>query len=312
MIAAVTENVGEIKLKATRQDIAEILFPAAPVSTKQTIVSLVSTPDISIGKVNAFDTIINARILTPVGNNSAWISGIDNDTMHLYKGNGRKLKTVTIQKYSDIFDISVRKSGDVVVSTADMRVRLLALNGEVSTLINTEPSSPKGICLTQKEEIVVCMVIQWKEEENHLSVFSTDGKTFIRKIECKNTQKKQMFVDPERVVTNGEDISVMNRMSNVVTCDQSGNVKWVYDGSQAKLNGKFEAYGMCIDKFCHLIVSDGKNNCVHYVDRNGGLIQLLLTRAQHGIKLPWGIGVDDETGSIWLGSAYTPKKNLDS
>ena len=313
LIKAVIENVGEIKLKLTRKGIARMLSSPKPESTKQTGMLLLATPDISIGEVNSFDTGINGRILTPAGNDSAWISDIEDDTMHLYNGSGKKLKTVTIKKTSYINDIAVRKSGEVLVSNDDKRVRLLSLNGEVSRLINMEPHTPKGICLTQKEEIVVCMVSPGIVEENHLSVFSIDGKTIIRKVECRDAQKKQMFVGPTRVVMNGKDISVMNAYSFVVTCDQSGKVKWVYDGSQAKLNQKFKAYGMCIDKFSHLIVSDGKNHCVHYVDRNGGLIQLLLTNKQHGIDIPWGIGVDDGTGRIWCGSAHIKKKkNMDS
>ena len=110
-----------------------------------------------------------------------------------------------------------------------------------------------------------------------------------------------MLTNPTCIVANGECISVMNLRSNVVTCDEDGKVRWVYDGSQTEA-GRFDAMGMCIDKFHNLLISDHKNQCVHYVDREGGLIQILLTRDKHGIKQPWGIGVDNETGKVWIGS----------
>ena len=74
----------------------------------------------------------------------------------------------------------------------------------------------------------------------------------------------------------------------------------VYDGSQTE-TGKLDAWGMCMDKFRNLLISDWTNNCVHYVDRAGCLIQILLISDQHGIEAPWGIGVDDETGTVWVG-----------
>ena len=59
---------------------------------------------------------------------------------------------------------------------------------------------------------------------------------------------------------------------------------------------------LCVDKFCNLLISDWGRQCVHYVDREGVLIQLLLTREQHGIEYPFGIGVDNETGKVWVGN----------
>ena len=64
--------------------------------------------------------------------------------------------------------------------------------------------------------------------------------------------------------------------------------------------GKLDAYGMFIDKYCYLLIPDFKNHCVHYVSREGGLIQILLTRDKHGVEYPYGIGVDNEEGMYGL------------
>ena len=87
-----------------------------------------------------------------------------------------------------------------------------------------------------------------------------------------------------------------------MTFDPCGNVRWVYDGLQVHREGRFTPHGMCLDKFCNLLISDCDKHCVHYVDREGVLIQLLLTREQHGIDGPQGIGVDNETGKVWVGN----------
>ena len=136
-------------------------------------------------------------------------------------------------------------------------------------------------------------------DRNHMAVYSADGKSKVRDIVVKNYKGKQLLTDPYRVVINGENISVLNYGSNVVTSGQDGKVRWVYDGSQAK-HGKLVAVGMCIDKFYNLLISDYDNSRVHYVDREGVLIQILLTGEQHGVECPWGIGVDDEAGRLWV------------
>ena len=114
------------------------------------------------------------------------------------------------------------------------------------------------------------------------------------------TKGKQLLPEPTRVVMNGDFFSVLNYVSNVVTCDEDGKVRWVYDGSHTEA-GEFMAMGICIDKFRNLLISDRDNHCVHYVDREGSLVQILLTREQHGIDYPMGIGVDDDTGTVWFG-----------
>ena len=125
----------------------------------------------------------------------------------------------------------------------------------------------------------------------------------VKVIEVKGEKGEQMLINPFRVVVNGSDITILNLKSHVVTADQNGKVKWVFDGSKIKKK-EFHFYGICVDKLGHLLISDMTNNCVYHVDREGGLLKRLLTQEQHGIKLPWGIGVDGEKGTIWLGSVW--------
>ena len=103
-----------------------------------------------------------------------------------------------------------------------------------------------------------------------------------------------------RLVVNGTDITFSVDLA-VVTIEQDGKIKWEYDGSQANLGQMFKPHGICVDMSHNLLISDFDNNCVHYVDREGVLIQILLTQEQHGIERPNGIGVD-ETGRVWVGS----------
>ena len=255
--------------------------------------------------ISTFETEIIGSSVVPAGKGTAWISYQNNETMYMYDDRGKKLRSVTVTKGAWIWDIAVKRSGDVIVCNDDKKVRLVTVNGKVNALINTAPFFSQGVCLTEKEEIVVCMIGQC--DRNHVAVYSPDGKRKVRNIIVKDDKGEQLLTDPYRVVMNGEDISVLNYRSNVMTSGQVGKVRWVYDGSQTKY-GKLNAAGMCIDKFCNLLISDYYNSRVHYVDREGVLIQILLTRDQHGVEYPWGIGVDNGTGNVWLGSISTHLK----
>ena len=199
----------------------------------------------------------------------------------------------------------VKRSRDIIVCNQDNKVRLVTTHGEVTKLIDNAPFAPRGVCLTEREEIVVCM--SGKGDQNHVAIYSPDGKRKVREIVVKDSKGKQLLTNPLRVVMNGEDISIGNYGSNVVTTGQDGSLRWVYDGEDAKLGKAIAARGLCIDKFRNLLISDYNNHCVHYVNREGGLIQILLTRDQHGIGWTYGIGVDTETGYAWVGSGSRRK-----
>ncbi|KAK3082674.1 hypothetical protein FSP39_002300 [Pinctada imbricata] len=254
--------------------------------------------DIEVTKVKSFKSKFGVSSLTSAGNNSAWVMCNNSNTMYLYDSNGDVVRSIKVKNSQGINDMVITRSGDMIVTCRDKTVRRVSVGGEVSTLINTGDYMPTGVCLTDKEEIVVCMCMMFG---GHLAVFSPDGRSKVREIRGVDSQGNPQIIIPHRVVCNDEDLCVVCR-SKVVCVDESDNVKWVYDGKQANLRGSFNPRGICVDKYHNLLVTDYINNCVHYVDREGGLIQVIMTQEQTGLWKPWGICVDDETGQVWVGN----------
>ena len=244
---------------------------------------------------------IQGSSLIPTGKGTTWISDLFSNTMYMLDDNCAIVRSVSVPEGIEILDIAVKRSGDVIVSNSDKKVRMVTVNSVVTTLFDTEPFLPQGVCLTEKEEIMVCMSGQ--DDRNHVVIYSADGKSKVKVIEIKGEKRQQMLPNPFRVVVNGSDITILNLKSHVVTADQNGKVKWVFDGSKIKKK-EFHFYGMCVEKLGHPLISDMTNNCVYYVDSEGVLLKQLLTQDQHGIKWSWGIGVDGEKGTIWLGSVW--------
>ena len=310
LIKIISKRVWELRWNDHKDDAANAPIPkntlSKPVKHEMSTGKASATmPIIDVKIVNTFDIEIVDTSVVPTGKGTAWVASIADDTMHMYDDKGKKLKSVTVSKGTNIWDIAVKRSGDIIVCNRDNKVRLVTANGEVATMIDTAPFFPKGVCLTEREDIVVCMVGPY--DQNHVTIYSPDDKRKVKDITVKDSKGTLLLTNPYRVVMNGEDISVVNGGSNVVTASQDGTLRWVYDGAGAKLGKVMAAQGFCVDKFRNLFISDYDNHCVHYVDREGDLIEIILTREQHGIGWPYGIGVDTETGDAWVGSGHIRK-----
>ncbi|KAK3093320.1 hypothetical protein FSP39_014047 [Pinctada imbricata] len=253
---------------------------------------------ININKVTSFNSKIVATSITTAGNDTAWVMDDASATMYLYDSGGKVVRSITVQGSNGINGMVITRSGEMIVTCNDRKVIRVSVSGEVSTLIDTSPYRPYDVCLTNNEDVVVCMGGQNKD--NHIAVYSPDTGKKLREIRI-DGKGKQQITDHYYVSSYGKDLCVVNDM-HVVCVDERGAVKWVYDGKKAKVTKSFNPYEISVDKYNNLLVTDMNNNCIHYIDREGRLIQIILTQEQTGLTCPMGICVDDKTGQVWVGN----------
>ncbi|KAK3092461.1 hypothetical protein FSP39_003087 [Pinctada imbricata] len=254
----------------------------------------------TVYKSSSFPSKIHATSITLAGENEAWVMYYGSNTMYLFDVTGREVKAITVKGSGDINGMSITHSRDMIFTNEDKKVRRVSRRREVSVLIDTAPFSCYGACLNEKEEIVVCMSDQ--DERNHVAIYSPDGSRKLSVIRGRDYQGKQLVTDPYRVTSNGEDLCILNISKSLVCVDREGNVMWVYEGEQAKLGRPFYPLGLCVDKHHNILVTDNNNDCVHHVDKDGKLIQVILTQDKAALRMPWGICVDDATGLVWVGN----------
>ncbi|KAK3088098.1 hypothetical protein FSP39_014635 [Pinctada imbricata] len=279
------ESVGKIKFK---EIVREVMHRSTMLRS------------VHVKKLHSFDSNIGATSMTTAGNNMAWVMYCDSPTMYLYSDKGKVVRSVRLKGSEGINGMAITQSGEMIVTCKDKKMRRVSVNGKVSTMIDTAPFDCEGVCVTNKQEIVVCMSDE--DDKNHVAVYSSDGRSKVREIRGRDGQGKHLITYPYRVVQNGQDMCVVNEYRNAVCVDERDNVRWVYDGKQANLAESFGPLGICVDKYNNLLVTDIRNHCVHYIDREGGLIQVILTREQTGLMCHWGICVDDVTGHVWVGN----------
>ncbi|KAK3082904.1 hypothetical protein FSP39_008633 [Pinctada imbricata] len=254
---------------------------------------------VHVQKLHSFDSKIGVTSLTTAGNNMAWVMGNVSPTMYLYNDKGTVVRSVKVKGSEGINDMAITQSGEMIVTCRE-KVRRVSVNGNVSTMIDAAPFGCYGVCVTGKQEIVVCM--DDHGDKNHVAVYSSDARSKVRDIRGRDGQGNHLITNPYCVVQNGQNMCVVNYSTNVVCVDERDNVRWVYYGKQAKLEGSFDPCGICVDKYNNLLVTDIRNHCVHYIDREGGLIQVILTQEQIGLRGHWGICVDDDTGHVFVGN----------
>ena len=255
---------------------------------------------LQVKKVKHFRSKTHSTSITMAGKNRAWIADDGRDTMYLYDNNGKVIKSVTAAKGVGIWDTAVTPAGEIIITNRDKKVRRVSVDGKVSILIDTEPFNPRGVCLMDTGQIAVCMNEQG--DNNHVAIYTPDGKNKVSEIRGSDAENKHVMTDPYSVFQNGEDLCVVNLYSNVVCVKQTGECSWIYDGRSTDLKEQFRPRMVCCDKYRKLLVSDFWNSCVHYLNGEGQLIQVILTEKQVGFLDHWGIGVDDETGQVWVGN----------
>ena len=251
-----------------------------------------------VGNFESSNILISS--IAMAGECKAWTSNPGYDTMYLYGNRGAIIRSVTVEKGVGIMGATVTPTGEVIVTNYDKKVRCVSENGTVTTLIDTAPFMPFGVCLTEAGEIVVCMRNQGRK--NHVAIYTPDGRSKVSEITGSDANKPYAVSDPFRVVKNDNGFCVIDCGKNVLCVSQKGVLRWVYDGTQARLPDTFNPLGICCDKYRNLLICDNNNHCIHYVDRNGQVIQSMLTNEHIGLLDPWAIGVDDETGQAWIGN----------
>ena len=97
---------------------------------------------------------------------------------------------------------------------------------------------------------------------------------------------------------NNGDVCVSDRNADtVVLVDNTGKMRFRYNGTQARREKSFDPRDIVTDALSQIIVADNTNNCLHILDQNG---QFLRCVEDCELKHLSGLSVDSE-GRIWVG-----------
>ena len=200
--------------------------------------------------------------------------------------------TQTMDLDFEIYDMSLTSSQDIIATDYNNHnlVRI-SPSGGISLLCSTGRLTPSGICINDKEEIVVGLLADWGAYPMKLAVYSPDGSEVLQEIETGGG--KELFtraINRVKQTTNGDYVVCMG--DEVVCVSKEGKFRWEY-----RVRGW--AFGLECDRCGNIIIADFEYNEIGLLSGQGRLIATLLT-GKDGIEDPWFLSVDGH-GYLWIG-----------
>ncbi|XP_065938679.1 tripartite motif-containing protein 3 [Magallana gigas] len=242
--------------------------------------------------------------------------------------------SVTVPGVDDVLHISLGKSGRLWVSDDVGNLVQTDLQGNQLQKIQTSGRDEGYHTVTQDGDLIYTdkdnKVINRITPDNTITEFikkgdwapisihsshingdllvgmETNGEAKVTKYnkigtEIQNIQrdnKGQVLYSYPRYITeniNGDVcVSDYNKHA-VLVVDKSGQHRFSYTGQGSGLG----PYGICTDVLGHILVCDDISETVHFLDKDGQFLSLLLT-SQQGVDYPLSVCVDDEN-NLWVG-----------
>lgn len=113
------------------------------------------------------------------------------------------------------------------------------------------------------------------------------------------TTEKQVFQLYHLTTCNSNSLYITENRNNDICVSrekvvdvfrETGERRFHYTGHTPlpKWNQAFTPKGIATDSYCHILIADINNKCVHIIDQNGKFLQYI----DCGMRRPWGLCID--------------------
>ena len=235
-----------------------------------------------------------------VGGAEAWIYG-NNKTIIRIDIHGTVRDTVTTTCLSCPGGISVTRGGELIYSDYFSGTVNIVRDGKSETLIIAPQGwTPWRLYCTRSRDILVHVYKGIGPQSKH-KIIRYQRQNIKQEIN-KDGQGNRILKDGGNPLfmseNNNGDVCVSDRNADtVVVVDNTGKVRFRYNGTQARKEKSFDPRDIVTDALSQIIVADINNNCLHILDQNG---QFLRCVEDCELKNLSGLSVDSE-GRLWVG-----------
>ena len=214
-------------------------------------------------------------------NNEILLVDRDNKKIKVFNTRGKiKLSSSTASKLRNPNRIvSLRSSGMIIVKD-EKWLKLLHPDGIYHGTFGENLKQPVGITSSQEGEV---LITDWLSGAIH--GFSERG-DHMRSFLCTCEAPGYICATP-----SGRIVVTDWKQHMVKIFDSSGKFIQQYGGHGSGKGQLDHPYGVCSDKYGHIIVADTWNNRLHMLSENGQFISFIATQ-QDGLKWPQGVAVD--------------------
>ncbi|XP_052086406.1 uncharacterized protein LOC127723697 [Mytilus californianus] len=301
-----TEDIiGKIHIDASREQKKH-----PPLRKKDSILSRISI-DADVGLITTTSIRHSFRIATlsdrSVGciavrsDSEAWVACPYDQNVCLVRRNGSLTKEVPTD--FNISDISITKSGDLLLSSAESRSLKLLCKDEIGfrDFMDTFPSEPHGVSVAGSGEILVCLT---DGDFGHVTRLSETGKikkeydTYVVKDQCYLLRKPVRCVE----TLNGDIWILDEAAKKIVVLNSEGNFRFLWDGPNNE-NGKLriEPSGLDCDDSGNILVTDYDNDKIYLISADTTQTETLqIEEKKEPLRDPYGIAIHADK-FVWVG-----------
>jgi len=245
--------------------------------------------------------------IAPISDMEAWICfGWTTNEIYLYNKEGYRLKRLVLKHPVD--DLAVDHDGNLIVSTfTGSVIRIVDKKLQVRDFFLC-PLRCRGLAVSNAGEIIVCGV-------DTCTAMPPPARSTIFKYTARGNKSghlegdraKRIPIHPYRVAENIDgSIAISDWISDkegrVVVFSHDGKIRMVYYGNgSSEADRSFLPYGICTDKYGHILVGDIIRQEVHLLDVKGHFITVLLSRTDLDNERPYSLAVD-HMGTLWVGN----------
>ena len=212
-------------------------------------------------------------------------------TLSIYDENMKEKKSFTLDFF--IKDMILTSSEDIIATTdSNESVVRIDGSGSVSTVCSTVPLYPWGVCVNDRQHIVVGVRAELWAPPIKLMVFTFDGSTVLQEIEKDGSGKSLFTKGIYQVKQKGNGDYVVSDDARIVCVNRKGEYRWEH-------RLKDGCFGLVCDQYDNTIVAEYRGLMVHLLSKDGGLIKTLLT-TKDGMEYPRSLSID-KNGHLWIG-----------
>ncbi|XP_065945358.1 E3 ubiquitin-protein ligase TRIM71-like [Magallana gigas] len=194
-----------------------------------------------------------------------------------------KIKSLRFDRglFERVYDIAVLQNGELVYILSRTNAVYIVQNEKAEMLIMLHDWVPRGICVSFFGDLLITMT-----HECQSKVVRYSGTVEKQVIQVDDTTRcDYLYITENR----NRDICI-SREDIVDVFTETGERRFEYIGHRPppKWNQAFSPKGIATDSYCHILIADINNKCVHVIDQDGKFLQYI----DCGMRRPWGLCID--------------------
>nr|XP_011439238.2 uncharacterized protein LOC105336573 [Crassostrea gigas]XP_011439239.2 uncharacterized protein LOC105336573 [Crassostrea gigas]XP_019926309.2 uncharacterized protein LOC105336573 [Crassostrea gigas] len=236
----------------------------------------IDEPRVVININTEYGNLNKLRCVSGLNDDGFWTSGQDN-LMRLYNLHGKLMKSIQTKSGTQPWDIAVTQSGELVYNDLINGTVNIVKKKKVKTVIRPHGWKPFYVCSAFSGDFLVVMISDDKKETK---VVRYSGSTEKQTIQHDDKGKPLYSSEPyPKYISENKNLDICvadNKARSVVVVNQAGILRFIYTSSPTTSTKKlFKPTGITTDSFSRILTSDGNNNCIHILDKDGRFLRFI-------------------------------------